>query len=243
MLRIPSDYRRRKIPKHIWGHLYPIGRREHRQYVSYFTFFFLDLFCILPLIGDTVVKELLIFIIPMILVINIWAVTLLIRNPYSTQIETLVFMGCCGIVGMISSFVIAQKSAYTEMNFQSPVYFILSLLTYISVIMYFIYYYNTKMAINRKRKRKKHHFNIFIAGAPALGYNFYHGFIKGSPFLHFFMSLIYLLFLGTLFIYIAARFFHKLYFINLNKDFFELNQPSKKERKQAQANGKEIMVK
>lgn len=243
MLKIDEGISRHQLPPNILNHLelLPIG--NIKSAISLLTFLVLDLIVLLPMISDPFIKGLLMLIAPFIIFINIWAILLVIRNAYSTQLETVLFLGILGFITAISLLILSQKIAYFVVGMKSLLFFVICLIIYIVTVIYFIFYCNKVLSKESKKKKSTRQFSWpLLYTTPAIGYIVYHSFIKKSGYLHHVMILVFYL-LGMLFIYISVKFLHKYLFIKNNSTFVVYQEPSKKEQKQANEKGKEIIVK
>ncbi|WP_188725751.1 hypothetical protein [Lentibacillus populi] len=158
--------------------------------------------------------------------------------------ETVLFFGVLGAVSAFCLFVLTQKLAYFVVGMDSLVFLIISLVVYLCVIFYFIFYYKEKITNLKRVKQntKKRASWSLLYTSPAIGYITYHSFIKESQFLHHAMIFVFFM-LGIFFIYISVKFLHKYYFIRTNIDLVVFQEPSTKEKKKALAKGKEIIIK
>jgi len=245
MLKIDDSIRRKYIPSHVWTQLSTIHVSEVKTWIYFLTFFLLDALCIIPVVGDTFSKGYFIAGIIPITLINIWAVAILFRNVYSTQMEMLYFVLANSTVLAFCYFLIAQKIVYINGRVESRAFFIISLLFYIGWIIYFTQYIFKKYANMKWKFGQKNLLldllRIILLLLPSNGYNFYHFYVKGNPFELYITSFIYLS-LGILPIYLAILFIHRILFIRANPRLFRFYEPSKKEVKQAEAKGKKIEV-
>lgn len=245
MLKIDDSVSRRHIPNHITSQLSPVHVTEVKTWIYIFTFLMIDGLCIVPVISDRfALGYFLAVIIPTVL-LTIWGITLLCRNFYSTQVETLYFIAANGIIGAFCYFIVSQKLVYVDFQAESKAYFIISCLFYLGWIAYFTQYIFKKYANFKWRHGLKNYplefLRILLFLLPSNGYNFYHFYVKNNPFEEFIMSVIYLS-LGTLFLYIGVLYVHRILFIYTNPTHFRLYEPSRKEIKQAEAKGRKIKV-
>ncbi|MEI3613434.1 hypothetical protein [Pseudogracilibacillus sp. SO30301A] len=245
MLKIDESIRRKYIPSHVWTQLHPIHVKDVKTWILFLTFLLLDAICILPVVGNTFHKGFFLAIIIPVIFINGWAVTILVRNSYSTQMEMLYFVLANSVVLVLCMFLVAQKIVYIDAQIESSAFFIISVLFYIGWIIYFTQYIFKKYANMKWTYGQKNVLlellRIIMLLLPSNGYNFYHFYVKGNPFEDYITSFIFLS-LGILPIYLAVLFLHRILFILANPRLFRFYEPSKKEVKQAEAKGKKIKV-
>lgn len=243
MLKIDQSITRKYIPHFVWTHISTINVSEVKTWIISLTFIWLNVFCVLPVVGNTFVKSYFLAVIIPIVILNIWGLAILFRNFYSVQMETIYFIAANGLVGLYCHFIVAQKIAYADAGATSYAFLIISSLLYVGFIIYFIYYYYRRFSdVKREMESKLLHFlGVILLFLPSNGYSFYHFYVKNNPFAEYITAFIWLL-LGIFFIYIGVRFCHKILFIKANSNLFRYQQPSKKELKQALAKGKNIIV-
>ncbi|MEI3605286.1 hypothetical protein SPD48_06235 [Pseudogracilibacillus sp. SE30717A] len=245
MLKIDRTIRRKDISRHVWTQLRPVPISEVKLWIFVLTFLMLDTLCVFPVIGNTYASEYFFAVIIPTAFINIWAITILFRNFYSTQKETIYFILANSIVLAFCCFIVAQKIVYIDTKVESTAFFIISILFYFGWIGYFTQYIFRKYA-NMKWRYSQKNFLLDMLGVillllPSNGYNFYHFYIKGNPFEEYISAFVYLC-LGILPIYISIQFLHRLLYIRFNSHLFRLSQLSRKEIKQEKAKGKTIKV-
>lgn len=245
MLKIDESIRRKYIPSHVWTQLHPIHVQEVKTWIFFLTFLLLDVLCIIPVIGNIFHKGFILAVIIPAIFINGWAVTILVRNSYSTQIEMLYFVFTNSVILALCMFLVAQKIVYVDAQVESSAFIIISILFYTGWIIYFIQYIFKKYANMKWKYGQKNVLldllSIFMLLLPSNGYNFYHFYVKGHPFEEYITSFIYLS-LGILPIYLTILFLHRILYIRANLRLFRFYEPSKKEVKQAEAKGKKIKV-
>jgi|GEM_PF-2388912 len=245
MLKIDDSIRRKYIPAHVWTQLATFDRQEVRNLTVFLVFFWTDILCIIPIIGDPFAKGHFIAVIIPVVLINLWALSILARNYYSTQMEVLYFFAAAGIVCAYCTFMTALKIAYFNANIASSAFAVASILFFIGWVVYFGQYIFRKYADMKWKHGKKNYLlellGLLLAFLPSNGYNFYHFYIKGHPFEFHIASMIYLT-MSILPIYLSVLYFHKVLFVKANWKHFRFRQPSKKEIKQAEAKGEKIIV-
>lgn len=246
MLKIDDSVRRKYIPSHVWTHLSTVSKDDVRNMIFFLVFFWMDLICVLTAIAEPFIKGYFIAVIIPTIIINLWAIAILVRNYYSTQMEVLYFFATVGFVGTFCMFMIAHKIAHYQGGLGALSTFSFFLLFYIGWFVYFAQYIVRKYKDMKWHLLKRKSILLDICGLIILitggnGYNFYHFQVKGSPFEPHITAVIFLS-VGILFIYIAVLFSHRILYIKANRKHFKLAQPTKKERKQSEVKGKEIIV-
>src|SRR5699024_3732628 len=61
---------------------------------------------------------------PFVLILHLWGIRLLIKNPYSTQYEMISFMGIWGLFGSISLIAVLQGMSYYTLQITSIFFYI-----------------------------------------------------------------------------------------------------------------------
>lgn len=80
MLKIDRTIRRKDIGRHVWTQLRPVPISEVKTWIFFLTFLMLDTLCVLPVIGNKYVSGYFFAVIIPTALINIWAITILVRN-------------------------------------------------------------------------------------------------------------------------------------------------------------------
>ncbi|MGG3805944.1 hypothetical protein [Metabacillus fastidiosus] len=216
MLTFDSKTKRRNLPDHINEGLEPFSKYEIKFMIGSFTFFMLDLLIIMPLLFP-VIKPVLYITLPLMTFVSVWALWLLIRKSEKTEMESLLFLGCLGIVGSFCYFIVAMKYNYM-VGVTSPFFYILMFLVYL-IIFYFFVRNEFKKYSSLERKPKKKipawHYRMAVI-APGAGYIFAQYLMGLSPF-HV-LGIMSLCFWGlsATYMFVSARAFHKYFFIKKN---------------------------
>ncbi|PMC34353.1 hypothetical protein CJ195_24025 [Bacillus sp. UMB0899] len=216
MFEINKELKRNNLPDHIREGLAPLPVQQIKFVIGVLTFFLLDILILIPLLFPTY-KIVLYITIPLMVMINLWAFSLLFRKRENIQMESLLFLGYLGIVGSFSYFVLAMKYNYM-VGIKSPIYYISMFLIYL--LINFLFFRNehkkySSLEVKGKKKTPAWQFGLaFIA--PSAGYIFAHYLIGLGSFLELsIMSVIYWG-ISITYIFIFARSFHKYFFIKKN---------------------------
>ncbi|MBU5465369.1 hypothetical protein KQI49_00825 [Virgibacillus sp. MSJ-26] len=190
--------------------------------------------------------EFLWIMVPFAIILNLWCLRLLIKNPYSTQIETIKFLGGYGAIGAITFYTIFQVISYFSLNIYSIMYYIILNFAIIISSYVIIKYQITKFKdIHLKLKysdknNKNSRYATVIAIVPALGY-IVGQFVGEAEILKYYYVLGVDFFLTLLCVYIATKFIHRYYFMKANMDYVVFQKPNKREKKEL--NKKGIVIK
>ncbi|WP_144704981.1 hypothetical protein [Fictibacillus phosphorivorans] len=235
MLKIDNSIKRKNLPNHILEHLSFTDTDQVKFGVFGSTFVMLDLLIILPLLFPY--HELSFWLtIPFLLLINLWALTMLLRKAEGLHFEFILFVGCLGAVGSLCYFILVQKIAYIVLNIHSNNFFVMSLIIYLAFFLFQIWFQNKKYcSINSdflQFKDMPWHFKALTWSVP-LGYIIAHYFIsKSEVIMTTIMLLVYLMF-SIFFTYVSVKFFHRYLFMKANSHFLEIPGEYKKTKKGA----------
>src|SRR5699024_5799477 len=67
-------------------------------------------------------------ILPFILIIHLWGIRLVIKNPYSTQLEMILYIGVWGLLGAISLFITVLGVMYYTFHITSAFFYVIMIL-------------------------------------------------------------------------------------------------------------------
>lgn len=231
MMKIAKNVKRKQLPEHIKQQLDPFSTMQIKFAISSITFFLLDLLIILPLIVP-VIKVVIYITIPLLIFISIWAILLLLRKAEDTELESILFLGCLGIVGSICYFILALKYSYM-LGIESPLYYIISIIIFVLTVYLFIHHQIKRYSNLEKEKKKETplwHYKVLSISVPA-GYLVAHYVMGISD--GYVLSLMTVVFMGfsVFYIFILAKYLHKYLFIKANIHLVrfsnkELNQRS-----------------
>lgn len=218
MLIINESVKRRELPVHILHHLTHFPPHQVRFVIAVFTFLCLDLLLALPLhlpfIFNNVV---LILVIPFISIINIWALKILFSKVDKKELETLLFLGCLGLVGAICYFISGIKFLYM-LGVTSYWYFmILALLFTLGVGIFYRSYSRNFISLEKLSEKTTPKWHYAVASiTPPAGSIIVTFLLNGSNDLMVsFVTFIF--FLGaSLYSLMFVKFLHKYLFIKKN---------------------------
>ncbi|MET3726827.1 hypothetical protein ABID52_000408 [Fictibacillus halophilus] len=198
-----------------------------------FTFIMLDfmsmLFLIVPYHPPT-----LWITVPLIAVINVWAITILLRKTENLLFEPILFTACLGAVSSLCDFVIVQKFFYLVCKFTSPLFFIVSLIVFILFIAQQIRYQIKKFSsvyndFGEEKLHPKRDFIIIILFG--IGYMIFGYFARRNPVLSIGIPLTMYSYLTLFNAYLSVKFFHKYLFMKTNITYVPLPKKLKKQMK------------
>ncbi|MDY0406758.1 hypothetical protein P5G51_016580 [Virgibacillus sp. 179-BFC.A HS] len=127
-----------KLPVFVNQHLSFLDTDNIKFIVAAFTFILLDLGTF-PLLYPKI--PIIYYIaIPLLVFIHLWALRILIKNPFSTQFESLIYIGVLGVVGTICYFMLVQKTAYMNLGIRNLFYYVISTVLYLFIIGILAYY-------------------------------------------------------------------------------------------------------
>src|SRR5690625_3527694 len=68
--------------------------------------------------------EFLWLLMPFITFLHIWLVRMLIKSPYTTQFEMVLFLGVSGLIGALTFFIMLQAVPYFSLGINSTLYYL-----------------------------------------------------------------------------------------------------------------------
>lgn len=233
MLKIKETKKFRQLPDHMKVHLLFISPQNTKVVVIGFCFFLLD-FCIIPLLSP-INNAFYLSTIPLLLFINLWAIRLLFKNPYTTQMETILFVGVTSIIGAISYFMTSIKVSYMFIGITNFWYFIVLCMVYLIIILRLVYFQikkYSKIDYNLNERTKWYNNGVllplFTAG-PGLSYILFLSIKKNEILMHT-VFLCACIVMTILFSYISAKYIHKYKFMKLNSHLLIIQKPSDKKK-------------
>ena len=225
-LKLDEKIKFRNLPDAFKEHLTFFASYQIKQIIGVFTFIGLDLVIIMPLLFPYI-EEVLFVTLPLILLINVWAIRLLIKKTSETEFESLLYLGFLGAVGSFCYFVLTQKMSYWLLNINTPLYYVISFVSYVFLILVFIYQKNKKFStIQMDVKKNKNS----LTSKKALNWSVPAGYIivhillnQSSVLLHTYMVIMYS---GLLIFFtdISAKFFHRYLFMKSNIHLVKLSK-------------------
>src|SRR5690625_2780420 len=112
---------------------------------------------------------------PFILLFHVWGVRFLMKNPYTTQFEMILFTGSLGLMSSLSLFVIVQGILLKKLEL-GPVYYLVTTLLFLIGFFVIAKYQISKLTknptIERKRSKIERHLNSIgsaLLGSGGLG--------------------------------------------------------------------------
>lgn len=186
--------------------------------------------------------EYLLLVSPLLIIIHLWGVRLLIKNPYSTQFEMILFMGVFGLLGSLTLYVIFLGFSYDVLAITSIYYYLFVTLSLGAVSFILVKYQVNKYSKAPSKEYGSQRFKYIGLAivAPAIGYTLGQS-AQDTLILKHFIAAAVLYFFIVFHAYIAAKFLHQFFFMKVNKDYVILQEPSKKEKKKL--NNKEVVIK
>lgn len=176
---------------------------------------------------------------PLIIILHIWGGRLLIKNTYSTQLETILFIGVFGIIGAVTSLIMVQGLSFYVLNISSFIYYTIINLTIVILSLILVKaQINTysKTIFEKKERKKQSKMTGLLIAAPVLGYVIAN--LTGDTLvLKHYITLGMNLAIYFVYIYLATKFLHKYLFIKTNLDYVRFQRPNKKEMKKLTSKG------
>jgi hypothetical protein len=227
MLKLERDIKFRALPEHFKEHLSFFPHFLIKQLIAGFTFVMLDLLVLIPIIYP-MIDTTFYLTIPFILLINIWAIRLLILNPEKTELESILFLGALGAVGSYSVFILIQKMNYYVLQVNSLFYLMASILLYIVVICFFSYIkvkkFSTIIVLKKKNEQHSTFTNSIITISVSAGYMVAQIVINQSlSIMNTYMIVIFSLLL-LFFTDMAVKYIHRYLFMKSNLNVVKLSK-------------------
>lgn len=240
MLRIDPNIKYDQLPLYVVQHLSFHPPELIKSFVAGFTFLLLDLsllFLLYPFI-----KIFYILSIPLYIFIHIWAVRLFVKNPYTTQFESILFLGSLGTVMAIIYTLTAFKLSIYDLGITSKVYYVFLSFAFLA-IFFVIVRHQIKKYSNLSEKIKEEYkagylekFGPAISVVPALGYIFAQN-TKDNEIIMYSVLLLIAIGLASFGAYMGAKQFHKYFFMKANMRFVHLQKPDKKTQQKLERKG------
>ncbi|WP_405101049.1 hypothetical protein [Oceanobacillus sp. FSL H7-0719] len=240
-MKIDPETRHQNLAQHVKQQLEFIFVEDVKSSVITFVFVMYDVPLLLGLLS-IFKHEFLWIVSPFILIVHLWGIRLVIKNPYSTQFEMVLFMGILGLFGAISLFIMVQGMSYYTLHITSVFYYIIINLTTILLAYIFVKYQIDKYAGDPTKEKKSGNQSKYMGVltiAPAIGYILGQS-VQETIILKHVISLIVIYFFAILFMYVAAKFLHRYFFMRANMDYVNYHPYSNKEKKKLIKQGFEI---
>ncbi len=199
----------------------------------------------LPLLlsfSEVLKLEFLWIVLPFILIIHLWGIRLIIKNPYSTQLETILYMGVWGVLGAISLFIMILGMLYYTFQITSVFLYIIMVLTIFICIYILIKYQINKFSHNPTKERKgtdQYKYMGLLSASPGLGYLFF-VLVKDNSILDDMVTIVIVYFFAIICTTVAAKFLHRYIFMKTNIKYVKYQPINAKERKKIINQGVEI---
>lgn len=241
-MKINRNIKKNKLSQDFSEQLRPLSPSDIKSGAAIYVFILYDLNLIFFLL--TIMKiEILWLLSPLIIIIHLWVIRLMLKNPYSTQFESVLFMSVSSIIGTISLYIFVHGMSLYVLDISFVLYYVM-----INVIIFVASYLLIKYQIDKysgdptKERVKKNPSQFTIAlysGAPAVGLILAYATGDTAVLKHYVSLGVSFLFL-FFFVYFAAKFTHRYFFMKANIDYVTLEQPSKKEKIKLMKKGVEI---
>lgn len=238
-MKIDPETRHQSLAQHVLFHLSFIDADNVRQSMIPFLLIY-DIPYILGL-GSILKLEFLWIFLPFIIILHLWGIRLMIKNPYSTQFEMLMFMGGLGLFGAISLFIMVLGMSYYSLHITSLFYYIVISVSTILLVYIFVKYQIDKFSGDPTQERKKSNQSKYmglLSAAPGLGYLFSIS-MRDSP-LELIFNVLCVYFFAMFLAYFAAKFIHRYFFMKTNMEYVTYQPTTYKKRKKAKKQGIEI---
>lgn len=241
-VKINPNIKKNKLSQDFSEQLSPLSVSDIKSGAAGFVFLIYDILLLLSLL--TIMKiEVLWLLSPLIIIIHLWAIRLILKNPYSTQYEGILFMSASSIIGAITYYILIHGISFYTLEISSVLYYVT-----INVVIFIASYLIIKYQIDKytgdptKERVKKNPSQFTIAlysGAPAVGLILAYA-TGDTAVLKHYVTLGFILLFLLFFVYFAAKFTHRYFFMKVNIDYVTLEQPSKKEKIKLMKKGVEI---
>ena len=246
MLKIDERLKWKEIPKYITEQLGFVDIFNIRFGIATFVFLMIDFFMVIPLFIPLVPAYLYILLPPLV-IINLWGIWILVRNPYSVQYEVILIMAAMGIFASAAYLVLAHKMAYYYVGVRGWSYYAIVTLLYVLTTFWILHYcisrfkdlsYEAMVKMkNEERKRDRgkgkiramNHADKYIAillYVPGIGYLIVQ-IVKYNETGVAFTLIICFLSFAFLFSYIAIKFTHRIFMMKANPQRVHLRTPGK----------------
>jgi hypothetical protein len=168
--KLDRSLKRSQLPASVYKNLGPYPTFQMKATISVFTLFMIDFLLLFPmLVLDVNVFTYL--TVPLIAILNIWALALLFRNIEKTQVESIQFIMFLGLTGSWGFFLLSLKFAYMS-GVVTWLYYAVMTVLYITSIFIFFYrqlnsYWNI---VKEERKDSPRWHYVVLSAGPTFGY-------------------------------------------------------------------------
>ncbi|MFC7372596.1 hypothetical protein ACFQPF_13040 [Fictibacillus iocasae] len=233
MLKIDPSVKRKDIPDHFFEQLSFIESWKVKSSVLIVTFIMLDLLILVPLISPPI-EWILWLTMPPISVINLWALTMLVRKAESIHYEFILFIGSIGAVGSFTYYVLVQKMAIMILKGHFLSFFFVSTLGYVAFFVFQIWFYKKKYSSLDSKfglfKDLPWHYKALYWSLP-VGAVFAQFVMSRSEFFMVSVMIIVYSFFSGFFTCVSVKFFHRFFFMSANEHLLRFPGETKKTRK------------
>lgn len=240
-MKIDTKIKYQNLAQHVKEQLSFISTEDVKPSVIIFVVIMYDLPLTLGQLG--ILKPLFFWIVlPFFFIIHMWGIRLLIKNPYSAQMEMILFMAVWGIIGAISLLIVLQGMSYFTLHITSVFYYIVISLTSVILTYICIRYQCNKFSSDLTKEKKRSNQSKYIGvlfASPAVGYMLAQGMAETVVFKHV-GNLIVIYMFAILLIIIGVKFSHRYFFIKANMEYVKYQPISAKERNKVLKQGVEI---
>lgn len=240
-MKIDTETRHQDLAQHVKFQLGFIPVEDVRSSIIIFVFVMYDVPLLLGLLS--ILKlEFLWIVLPFILIIHLWGIRLIIKNPYSTQFEMVLFMGILGLFGATSLFVMVQGMSYYTLHMTSVFYYIIINLTSILLTYILVKYQIDKYAGDPTKEKKignQSKYMGLLTASPAIGYMTAQS-VQETIVLKQVFALIIVYIFVILLMTVAAKFLHRYFFMKANMAYVNYQPLSQKEKKKLIKQGVEL---
>ena len=240
----------KEIPKYINEQLDYVETYNIRFSVGAFVFLMIDFLMAIPLFVPFVPMYLYILL-PFIIFINVWGIWIMVRNPYTVQYETILFIAAMSLIATFSYLILAHKMAYYYVGVHGWSYYVIVSLLYVLTTLWILNYrlsrfkdlsYETLVKWKREerkqdrgkgKKRGMRHADMYMAillYVPGIGYLIAQ-IVKYNETGVAFTLIICFLGFASLFSYAAIKFTHRIFMMKANPQFVHPQTPGKSKYK------------
>ena len=224
-----------RLPHFVREHLMFTSTNNVRGSVAVLVLFLYDSPLLLSFLILMKIEFLWLFM-PFIAFLHIWLVRMLIKSPYTTQFEMVLFLGVSGLIGALTFFIMLQAVPYFSLGINSKLYYLIS-----NVIVFIVAYTIARYQIAKYRNIKKYNANqekkkpskyLGVIGATSgLGYIIGMLVSKTTIAIYYFVIGVNLC-LTLLLFYVGVKFVHRYIFMKTNINYVRFAKPTKTERKE-----------
>jgi hypothetical protein len=236
-MRLDNDLKRNQLPQHFLSLLSFIDTANAKFMIVTLTLVVVDIPAFyLFFIGDHILPHYI--IIPLLILLHIWMLRLLCKNSYSTQFESIIFI--CASSGFASCLylIILQVIPFTELGINYSIYYIVSNIVYVIIVILFFRIEMKKYAdTNKEGKKDIIYGGGALASVPGIGYIFSQIIIRESEVLIWAILFLCFLIMYLFSTYLTVKFVYKALFMKANWHLVVFQKPLKRDRKKFREKG------